>query len=168
MCNSPATFQSMMNDYFANMIAQGWVLIYIDDILIFSENPEDHHERTLQVLKRLRDKDLFLKPEKCVFNATKVEYLGFIVKPNGISMDLTKLAGIGEWAPPKTVKGVRSFLGFCNFYQRFIGNYAEEAKLLNELTKKTKIFEWSQGCHTAFKNLKKRFLEKPVLVIPDP
>jgi len=90
------------------------------------------------------------------------------MKPNEISMDPTKLAGIGEWAPPKTVKGVRSFLGFCNFYQRFIGNYMEIVKLLNELTKKMKIFEWSQGCHTAFKNLKKRFLEKPVLVIPDP
>jgi len=168
MCNSPATLQSMMNDYFADMIAQGWVLIYIDNILIFSENPEDHHEQTLQVLKRLRDKDLFLKPEKCVFNATKVEYLGFIMKPNEISMDPTKLAGIGEWAPLKTVKGVRSFLGFCNFYQRFIGDYAKEAKPLNELTKKTKIFEWSQECQMAFENLKKQFLERPVLVIPDP
>jgi len=155
MCNSPTTFQSMMNNYFTNMIAQGWVLIYIDNILIFSENPKDHHKQTLQVLKRLRDKDLFLKPEKCVFNATEVEYLGFIVKPNKISMDPTKLAGIGEWAPPKTVKGVRSFLGFCNFYWRFIGNYAEETKPLNELTKKTKIFEWSQECHTAFENLKR-------------
>ena len=74
-------------------------------------------------------------------------------------MDPTKLAGIGEWAPPKTVKGVRSFLGFCNFYRRFIGDYAKEAKPLNELTKKTKIFEWSQECQTAFENLKKRFLE---------
>jgi len=106
----------MMNDYFTNMIAQGWILIYVDDILIFSKNPKDHHERTLQVLKQLKEKDLFLKPEKCAFNVTKVEYLGFIVKPNEISMDPTKLAGIGEWAPPKTVKGVRSFLGFCNFY----------------------------------------------------
>ena len=120
------------------------------------------------MLKQLREKDLFLKPEKCAFNATKVEYLGFIVKPNEISMDPTKLAGIGEWAPPKTVKGVRSFLGFCNFYRRFIGNYMEIAKPLNELTKKMKIFEWFQGCHTAFEILKKRFLEKPVLVIPDP
>jgi len=120
------------------------------------------------VLKRLRDKDLFLKPEKCVFNATKVEYLGFIMKPNEISMDPTKLAGIGDWAPPKTVKGVRSFLGFCNFYRRFIGKYVEIAKPLNELTKKMKIFKWSQGCNTAFENLKKQFLGKPVLVIPDP
>jgi len=87
MTNSPATFQSMMNDYFADMIAQGWVLIYIDDILIFSKDPKEHHERTIQVLKWLRDKDLFLKPEKCIFNAKEVEYLGFIVKPNKISMD---------------------------------------------------------------------------------
>jgi len=116
MTNSPTTFQSMMNDYFADMIAQGWVLIYIDDILIFSRDLKEHHERTIQVLKRLKDKDLFLKPEKCIFNAKEVKYLGFIVKPNEISMDPTKLAGRKDWIPPKTVKGVRSFLGFGNFY----------------------------------------------------
>jgi len=116
MTNSPATFQSMMNDYFADMIAQGWVLIYIDDVFIFSKNLKEHHERTIQVLEWLRKKDLFLKPEKCIFNAKEVNYLGFIVKPNKISMDLMKLAGIKDWIPLKTVKGVRSFLGFSNFY----------------------------------------------------
>ena len=73
-----------------------------------------------------------------------------------------------DWIPPTNVKGVRSFLGFGNFYRRFIGNYAEIAKPLNELTKKTKVFEWSQECQKAFDNLKKKFLEKPVLVVPDP
>jgi len=116
MTNSPTTFQSMMNDYFANMIAQRWVLIYIDNILIFSKNPKEHHEQTIQVLKRLREKDLFLKPEKCIFNAREVEYLGFIIKPNKISIDPMKLAGIKDWIPPKTVKGIRFFLGFGNFY----------------------------------------------------
>jgi hypothetical protein len=168
MTNSPATFQSMMNDYFADYITQGWVLIYIDDILILSKNPEHHHERTMKVLTRLKEKDLFLKPEKCAFNVSEVEYLGFIVKPNEISMDPTKLAGIRDWIPPKNVKGVRSFLGFGNFYRRFIGNYAAIAKPMNELTKKTKVFEWSQECQTAFDNLKKKFLEKPVLVVPNP
>jgi len=115
MTNLPATFQSMMNDYFTDMIAQGWVLIYIDNILIFSKDPKDH-ERTVQVLRQLRENDLFLKPEKCIFNATEVEYIGFIMKPNEISMNLTKLTGIKGWIPPKTVKGVRSFLGFGNFY----------------------------------------------------
>jgi len=150
------------------MIAQGWVLIYIDDILIFSKNPKEHHERTIQVLKQLRDKDLFLKPEKCIFNAREVKYLGFIGKPNKISMDPTKLTGIKDWIPPKTVKGIRSFLGFGNFYQRFISNYAEITKPLNELMKKTKIFEWSQECQKAFKNLKEKFVREPVLIIPDP
>jgi len=97
----------------------------------FSKDPKDHHEQTIQVLKQLREKDLFLKPEKCIFNTTEVEYLGFIIKPNEISMDLTKLTGIKDWISPKTVKGVRSFLGFGKFYQRFIGNYAEIAKPLN-------------------------------------
>ena len=137
MTNSPATFQSMMNDYFAHMITQGWVLIYIDDILIFSKKSEDHHDRTTKVTRWLKEKDLFLKPEKCVFNAKEVEYLSFIVKPNEISMDPTKLAGIRDWIPPTNVKGARSFLGFGNFYWRFISNYAEIAKPINELTKKT-------------------------------
>ena len=100
-------------------------------------------------------------------HAKEVEYLGFIVKPNEISINPTKFAGIRDWIPPMNVKGVRSFLGFGNFYQRFIGNYAKIVKPLNELTK-TKFFDWSQECQKAFNNLKKKFLEKPVLVIPDP
>jgi len=168
MTNLPATFQSMMNDYFTNEIAQGWVLIYIDNILIFSKNPKEHHERTIQVLKQLKDKDLFLEPEKCIFNAKEVKYLGFIVKPNEISMDPTKLTGIKDWIPLKTVKGIRSFVGFGNFYRKFISNYVEITKPLNKLTKKTKIFEWSQECQTASENLKKKFLKEPVLIIPDP
>ena len=114
-------------DNFADMIAQGWVLIYIDNILIFSKDPKEHHEWTVQVLRWLREKDLFLKPEKCIFNAREVEYLGFIVKPNEISMDLMKLAGIKDWIPPKTVKGVRSFLGFgkllLKIYWQLCGDY---------------------------------------------
>jgi len=167
MTNSPTTFQSRMNDYFANMVAQGWVLIYIDDILIFSKDPKEHHGWTVQVLKQLREKDLFLKPEKYIFNAKEVKYLGFIVKPNKISMDVTKLAGIKDWIPLKTVKGIGSFLGFSNFYQRFIGNYVDIAKPLNELMKTMKIFEWSQECQTAFKSLKKKFLEEPILIMLD-
>ena len=90
------------------------------------------------------------------------------MKPNEISMDPTKLTGIKDWIPPKTVKGVKSFLGFGNFYRRFINRYAEVTKPLNELTKKTKVFKWSQECQTAFKKLKEKFLKKPVLIIPDP
>ena len=83
-------------------------------------------------------------------------------------MDPTKLAGIRDWTPPKDVKGVRSFLGFGNFYRRFIGNYTKTARPLNDPTKKTKTFEWSQECQEAFEELKKKFQEKPIHIIPNP
>jgi hypothetical protein len=79
LCNSPATFQAMMNDIFSDMLNKGWVIIYMDDILIFSKDPEEHQKRTLRVLRRLKEHDLYLKAEKCKFNVTEVEYLGLII-----------------------------------------------------------------------------------------
>jgi Reverse transcriptase (RNA-dependent DNA polymerase) len=134
LCNSPATFQVMMNKIFKDMIDEGWVVIYMDDILIFSEKLTDHQERTRQILERLREHDLYLKPEKCKFNIQEVEFLGLIVRPNHLSMDPTKLTGIKDWPTPTNVKRVRSFLGFGNFYRRFIGHFAELARPLNNLT----------------------------------
>jgi hypothetical protein len=127
LCNSPATFQAMMDHIFRDMIIEGWISIYMDDILIFSKNKEEHRLRTLRVLQRLRDNDLFLKPEKCKFDVQEVEFLGLIIRPDHISMDPAKLAGIKDWPVPTTVKGVRSFLGFGNFYRRFIGHFANIA-----------------------------------------
>ena len=120
------------------------------------------------MLQRLAEHNLYLKPKKCKFDVQEVEFLGMILRPGHIAMDPTKLAGIRDWQPPMTVKGVRSFLGFGNFYQKFIGHYAEIAKPLNELTKKDRTFEWTSPCQTAFKNLKRKFVEGPVLLIPDP
>ena len=88
-----------------------------------------------RVLQRLREKDLYLKPEKCLFDVEEVEFLGLIVKPNTLAMDPVKLKGIEDWPEPSSVKGVRSFLGFANFYQRFIPNYSELTRPLHELTK---------------------------------
>ena len=109
-----------------------------------------------------------MKAEKCKFDTQEVEFLGLIIKPNQLSMDPTKLAGIKEWPTPTNVKEVRSFLGFGNFYRRFIGHFAELAKPLNALTQKDKPFDWTEECETAFKNLKERFAKTPVLLIPDP
>lgn len=106
-----------MNDMFYDMISEGWVVIYMDDILIFSKNKEEHQERTLRVLERLREHDLYLKPEKCVFDSPSVEYLGMYVGKEGITMDPVKVKGIMDWPEPRTVKEVRSFLGFVNFYR---------------------------------------------------
>jgi len=168
LCNSPATFQNMMNDIFRDMLDEGWIVIYMDDILIFSADPEEHRLRTLRVLNRLREHDLYLKAEKCKFDIQEVEFLGLIVKPDQLTMDPTKLAGIKEWLAPTTVKGVRSFLGFGNFYRRFIGHFAELAQPLNELTRKNKVFEWTANCQLSFEALKAKFSESPVLLMPDP
>jgi len=116
LCNSPVTFQNMMNNIFRDMLDKGWIIIYMNDILIFSADPEEHRQRTLQVLERLREHDLYLKAEKCKFDIQEVEFLGLIIKLDQLTMDPTKLAGIREWPAPTTVKGVRSFLGFGNFY----------------------------------------------------
>jgi len=124
--------------------------------------------RTLRVLNRLREHDLYLKAEKCRFDVQEVEFLGLIVKPDQLTMDPTKLAGIREWPAPTTVKGVRSFLGFGNFYRRFIGHFAELARPLNELTWKNKAFEWTDECQHSFEALKAKFSESPVLLMPDP
>jgi hypothetical protein len=116
LCNSPVTFQAMMNDIFRDMLNEGLLIIYMDNILIYSNNLEEHQKQTLCILARLYENDLFLKAEKCKFNMKEVEYLGLIISKNKIAMDPTKLAGICDWPAPMNVKGVRSFLGFRNFY----------------------------------------------------
>ena len=118
-------------------------------------------------MKRLQENDLFLKATKCEFNKTKVEYLGMVIEEGKISMDPGKLNGIREWPAPSTVKQTRGFLGFRNFYRRFIQNFSQLAKPLNDLLKKDQKFEWTPSCQSAFDDLKKRFTEEPVLMMPD-
>ena len=144
------------------------MVIYMDDILIFSDNVEDHHERTRRALQRLQDSDLFLKAEKCEFDRQEVEFLGSIIRPGVVAMDPVKLKAIIEWEPPKTVKQVQAFLGFGNFYRRFIRDYSKIVRPLTELTKKDQPFLWTPECQKAFDTLKKRFTEEPILQIPDP
>uniref|UniRef100_A0A0W0G6I4 Putative reverse transcriptase-rnase h-integrase n=1 Tax=Moniliophthora roreri TaxID=221103 RepID=A0A0W0G6I4_MONRR len=167
LTNSPATFQAFMNDILKDFIDEGWCVVYMDDILIFSDEINIHRLRTRHVLERLQENDLYLKPEKCEFEVTKTLFLGMIIMPGHISMDKTKLAGIKDWEVPKTIKGVRSFLGFANFYRKFIGKYAELARPLHELTKKDTKFEWTKPWDIAFNVLKAKFLQRPILQMPD-
>jgi len=127
LCNSPATFQNMMNDIFLIETDEGWILIYIDNILIFSKERKDLQKLTLRVLKKLQENDLFVNLDKCTFEAKEIDYLGMIISENQIKMDPAKLEGIRNWPAPTTVKQVRSFLGFGNFYRKFIGHYADIA-----------------------------------------
>ncbi|ESK81584.1 reverse transcriptase-rnase h-integrase [Moniliophthora roreri MCA 2997] len=167
LSNSPATFQAFMNDILSDFIDEGWCMVYMDDILIFSESQDDHKERTERLMRRLKTHDLFLKPEKCEFDVTKVIFLGMVIRPGYIAMDPVKLAGIADWEPPQTVKGVRAFLGFGNFYWKFIGKYAHLTQLLNDLLQKDRKFEWTRQCQIAFDLLKTKFLSEPILVMPD-
>ena len=167
LTNSPATFQRFMNDSFRDMIAEGWLVIYMDDLLIYSPDTTTHTERTKRVLQHMIELDLHLKLEKCTFAATTVEYLGMIVKPGQLAMDPIKLNGIAQWPTPSKVKDVRSFLGFANFYRRFIPNYSTLARPLIDLTKKNLPWNWTPSQQQAFDQLKCLFLSQSILRIPD-
>src|SRR5271163_4603913 len=155
MCNSPATFQSMMDSIFAQEIEGNLIIIYMDDILIFAPNLEELAKSERMVLQKLRENDLYLKPKKCEFRETTVEYLGMVIQKGKISMDPVKLGGIRDWPTPTTVKQVRSFLGFGNFYRQFIKGFSELARPLNELLKKERRFEWTPLQQLSFDTLKK-------------
>ena len=111
--------------------------------------------------------NIYLKLEKCSFNTSEVEYLGMIVKPGSLAMDPVKVAGIADWPIPSTVKDIRSFLGFANFYQCFVPHYSDTARPLLDLTKKTHPWSWDHSCNDAFTILKAVFTSQPVLHLPD-
>ena len=149
---------------------------YLDDVLIYSSKEEDHASHVLQVLRRLHARRLQININKCEFNTTRVKYLGMIVTTNGIKLDTKKVEAIQKWEAPSSVKDVQAFLGFLNFYRRFIPSFLVKVKLLNELTKGTQYttksgnkkikygpFEWSEACQQAFKELKRAFTTAPVL-----
>ncbi|GLB44698.1 putative retrotransposable element tf2 155 kda protein type 1-like [Lyophyllum shimeji] len=167
LTNSPATFQTMMNDIFRDLIAQGVVCVYLDDILIYTKTLEEHRRITRIVLDRLREHRLFLKPEKCEFERTEIEYLGLIISHGTASMDPVKVAGVAEWPVPKNKKEVQSFLGFTNFYRRFIRDFSHHARPLFDLTAKDVAWTWGSGQQDAFESLKRAITSKPVLIFPD-
>lgn len=139
----------------------------MDDILIFANTREDLRNATREVLSQLRENDLYLKPEKCEFEKTKIDYLGMVIKEGKLAMDPVKLKGIRDWPTPTMVKQVRLFLGFGNFYRKFIRGYSELAAPLNGLLQKDQPFNWTPECQNSFDQLKMRFTEAPVLVMPE-
>ena len=116
LTNSPATFQTMMDNIFEDLISEGVVVVYLDDILIFMETLEEHQEITRRVLELLEKHKLYLRSDKCKFEKTTIKYLGVIISHNSVAMDPVKIAGVTEWPAPTNKKEVQSFLGFTNFY----------------------------------------------------
>jgi hypothetical protein len=167
LCNAPTTFQTFMNIQFANIIATGHVVIYLDDILIFAETISKLVQSIHQVLQRIQDLDLFLRPAKCSFNQTLVEFLGLIISKGEICMDLVKLKAIQDWPLPRMVKDIQKFLGFCNFYCCFVKDYSHIARPLFNLTKKEIPWNWTTKCNIAFETLRQTMITSLVLMLPD-
>ena len=173
LTNSPATFQAMMDNIYRPVVekwAQRGTHIekYMDDIAIAtSTNNADHTVAVMDVLQVAEDNNLYFKPEKCVFHAPCIGYLGVILEKGMICMDPVKIEGIKNWPTPMKVKDIHSFLGFCNFYHPFIPNFSHDARLLNELTKKDAPWQWGSRQQEAMDRLKSKVTSAPVLRSPE-
>jgi len=168
LTNSPATFQTMMNHLFREQIAKGCVVVYMDDILIFSTTMEEHRRTVQEVLQIVRDNRLYLKVEKCEFERPEIDYLGLKVAFDKIAMDAVKVKGVADWPTPENTTDVRSFLGFTNFYRRFIRDFSDVAKPMNALLQKDAKWVWADEQAHAFERLKTAICSAPILVFPDP
>jgi len=166
MTNSLATFQTMMNDIFQNLIVEGIMVVYLNNILIFTKTKEEYEQAVRRVLQVLKENKLFLHPEKCKFCKQQIEYLGLVISENKVSMDPVKVAGVREWPTPENKTNVQAFLGFVNFYRRFIRDSSAKARPLFDLTRSKQVWTWSGKEQAAFEDLKAAVTTAPVLVSP--
>src|SRR5216684_7037183 len=158
----------MMDDIFRKEIAQGWLKIYMDDLIVASEDDKKVYQQQVdQVLYKIKLHNLFLKAKKCSFHKKQVKYLGTIIGQGKVEMDPVKVEGITKWPMPAMVKDIRSFLGFCNFYRSFIANFSAVARPLNDLTKKLHQWRWGADEQASFNTLKDLCSSYPVLCSPD-
>ncbi|MBW0575712.1 hypothetical protein O181_115427 [Austropuccinia psidii MF-1] len=162
LTNAPASFQNLVNDIFADFL-DVFVVVYLDDIMVFSSSEEEHVKHVASVLQRLRDNNLFAKASKCVFHASSVEYLGYVVSSDGLKMDSSKVQKILNWPQFKNIKSLQSFLGFANFYCHFIKNYSKKITSLTSLLKKYSPFIFNEEALSQFQSLKWAFTTSPIL-----
>lgn len=165
LCNAPSTFQAAMNNIFRRYLRQ-FLLVFFDDILIYSPTWEQHLPHLDKTFKILENYQFYLKPSKSSFGQQKVEYLGHIVSANGVQVDAIKIQAIQSWPTPTTVTGLRGFLGLTGYYRKFVQDYSIIAAPLTILLRKGK-FLWSQQAEEAFIQLQKAMSTTPVLAIPD-
>ncbi|KAE8795284.1 putative retrotransposon protein [Hordeum vulgare] len=165
LANAPGTFQALMNNIFGPYLRK-FVLVFFDDILIFSKNLCEHLEHIQIVLQILKEHQLFVKLSKCMFASTQVDYLGHIITGEGVSTDPAKITAVTDWPIPTTIKQLRGFLGLCGYYRRFIQNFGTIARPLHDILKKDS-FCWTELQTTAFNNLKQAMIKARVLALPD-
>ena len=168
LSNSPAVFQNLINDVLREFL-EVCAFVYLDDILIFSKSLQEHVGHVRAVLKALLQNRLFCKVEKCEFHSASTTFLGFVVGPQGLSMDSEKVKAIVDWPIPTTIKQVQGFLGFANFYRRFIRNYSARASPIIALLRGgPRRLLWTEAAQKTFEDLKQRFCTAPILTLPDP
>src|SRR3954449_2203316 len=166
LTNAPATFSRLMNSVFMEYLDK-FVVVYLDDILVYSKSKEEHEEHLRCVLNKLRENRLYAKFSKCEFWLPQVTYLGHVISAKGIAVNPETVKTIVEWLPPVNVKEVRSFLGLASYCRRFVQNFSKIAKPLTDLLKKGKKYLWTPACQASFETLKEKLTSTPVLVPPD-
>jgi hypothetical protein len=166
LTNAPATFMHLMQQVFRPYLDQ-FVIVFLDDILIYSRTWEEHREHVRTVLQLLRQHQLYAKASKCEFFRQKIGFLGHVVDTNGIHMEPDKVKAIQEWPVPRNVHDIRSFLGLAGYYRKFVRSFSRLSSPLSELLQKDKPFEWSPVQQQAFEHLKQAVASAPVLITPD-
>jgi hypothetical protein len=166
LTNAPTYFMYLMDKVFMEYLDK-FVVVFIDDILIFSKNEEEHDEHLRLVLQKLRENQLYAKLNKCDFWLKEVSFLGHIISEGGISVDPSKVKDILSWKTLQNVSDIRSFLGLAGYYRRFIEGFSKISKPMTELLAKGKTFEWTPRREASFQELKKRLTTSPVLTMPN-
>jgi hypothetical protein len=166
LTNAPAYFMYLMNSVFMDYL-DTFVVVFIDDILVYSQNEQEHEEHLRKVLQRLRDYQLYAKLSKCEFWISEVLFLGHIINQEGLVVDPKKVAAILDWKAPKDARGIKSFIGMASYYRRFIEGFSKIAKPMTALLAKKVEFKWTPACQKSFETLKEKLTKAPVLILPD-
>nr|ABA98437.1 retrotransposon protein, putative, Ty3-gypsy subclass [Oryza sativa Japonica Group] len=166
LTNAPAFFMNLMNKVFMEFLDK-FVVVFIDDILIYSKSEEEHEQHLRLVLEKLKEHQLYAKFSKCDFWLTEVKFLGHVITAQGVAVDPSNVESVTKWTPPKTVSQIRSFLGLAGYYRRFIENFSRIARPMTQLLKKDEKFKWTAECDKSFEELKRKLVSAPVLILPD-
>ena len=166
LTNAPAYFMDLMNRVFHPYLDK-FVVVFIDDILVYSKSREEHVDHLRDVLQTLADHQLYAKLKKCDFWMEKIHFLGHVISAKGVSVNPAKIAAVVEWPRPINITKVRSFLGLAGYYRRFVKDFSRIAAPLTQLLKKNHNFEWTKECEASFQELKQKLVTAPILTIPE-
>jgi hypothetical protein len=166
LTNAPGYFMNLMSKVFMDEFDK-FVIVFIDDILIYSKSAQEHEQHLRVVLEKLRTHILYAKFSKCEFWLEKVAFLGHILTAEGVAVDPEKVEAVSNWQQPTNVSEIRSFLGLAGYYWRFIEGFSKVARPMTELLRKDKKFTWTESCEKSFQELKRRITTAPVLTLPD-